>query len=392
MKRILLLIALVGASFAASAQQKDYGMFHYQDAKNPDIARHLRRQEPLRREIIIPQVNGYNVYKADLHTHTIYSDGSVTPEYRVKEAWLDGLDVMACTEHIEYRRWEGIMLQYLSGHVGKDAKASNNKDPKVDFNLANKISVREAAAYGLTLIPGAEITRNAPTVGHYNALFVSDVNTIWDADPIQAIRNARKQGAVVMHNHPGWSRTTASMNEVEKKAYEEKLIDGVEIMNGQEFYPSIVSRASEQGLFVAANTDIHSTTAQDYASQNLYRDMTLILAKDKSLASLKEALLARRTLAYAYDQLAGEDQLLKDFFVACVKFETISVDEKGRRKMKMTNLSSVPFKLQFGNGGPADLRPFTSRTVTTNAEGNLSFKVLNMWAPGEKHPELKLGF
>ena len=392
MKRILLLIALVGASFAASAQQKDYGMFHYQDAKNPDIARHLRRQEPLRREIIIPQVNGYNVYKADLHTHTIYSDGSVTPEYRVKEAWLDGLDVMACTEHIEYRRWEGIMLQYLSGHVGKDAKASNNKDPKVDFNLANKISVREAAAYGLTLIPGAEITRNAPTVGHYNALFVSDVNTIWDADPIQAIRNARKQGAVVMHNHPGWSRTTASMNEVEKRAYEEKLIDGVEIMNGQEFYPSIVSRASEQGLFVAANTDIHSTTAQDYASQNLYRDMTLILAKDKSLASLKEALLARRTLAYAYDQLAGEDQLLKDFFVACVKFETISVDEKGRRKMKMTNLSSVPFKLQFGNGGPADLRPFTSRTVTTNAEGNLSFKVLNMWAPGEKHPELKLGF
>ena len=392
MKRILLLIALVGASFAATAQQKDYGMFHYQDAKNPDIARHLRRQEPLRREIIIPQVNGYNVYKADLHTHTIYSDGSVTPEYRVKEAWLDGLDVMACTEHIEYRRWEGIMLQYLSGHVGKDAKASNNKDPKVDFNLANKISVREAAAYGLTLIPGAEITRNAPTVGHYNALFVSDVNTIWDADPIQAIRNARKQGAVVMHNHPGWSRTTASMNEVEKKAYEEKLIDGVEIMNGQEFYPSIVSRASEQGLFVAANTDIHSTTAQDYASQNLYRDMTLILAKDKSLASLKEALLARRTLAYAYDQLAGEDQLLKDFFVACVKFETISVDEKGRRKMKMTNTSSVPFKLQFGNGGPADLRPFTSRQVTTDAKGNISFKVLNMWAPGEKHPELKLGF
>lgn len=392
MKRFLLLLVAVCATFAASAQQKDYGLFHYQDSKNPDIARHLRRQEPLRQEIIIPQVNGYNVYKADLHTHTIYSDGSVTPEYRVKEAWLDGLDVMACTEHIEYRRWEGVMLQFLKGHVGPDAKASGNKDAKVDFNLANKISVNAAAAYGLTLIPGAEITRNAPTVGHYNALFVSDVNTIWDADPIQAIRNARKQGAVIMHNHPGWSRTTASMNEVEKKAYEEKLIDGVEIMNGQEFYPSIVARASELGLFVAANTDIHSTTAQDYASQNLTRDMTLILAKDKSLPALKEALLARRTLAYAYEQLAGEDQLLKDFFVACVKFETISVDDKGRRKMIMTNISSIPFKLQFGNGGPADLRPFTSRQVTTDAKGNISFKVLNMWAPGEKHPELKLGF
>ena len=393
MKRFLLLIIALGATFSLAAQQqKDYGMYHYQDAKNPDIARHLRRQTPLRREIIIPQVNGYNVYKADLHTHTIYSDGSVTPEYRVKEAWLDGLDVMACTEHIEYRRWEGIMLQFLKGHVGPDAKASNNKDPKVDFNLANKISIREAAGYGLTLIPGAEVTRNAPTVGHYNALFVKDVNTIWDADPVQAIRNARKQGAVIMHNHPGWSRTTASMNEVEKKAYEEKLIDGVEIMNGSEFYPSIVSRASELGLFVAANTDIHSTTAQDYASQNLSRDMTLILAKDKSLESLKEALLARRTLAYAYEQLAGEEQLMKDFFIACVKFETISVDGKGKRKMMMTNLSSIPFKLQFGNGGPIDLRPFSSYTVSTNAEGKISFKVLNMWAPGEQHPTLNLGF
>lgn len=69
------------------------------------MMRHSQRREAHRREIVIPQVNGYTVYKADLHIHTIYSDGSVTPEYRVREAWMDGLDVMACTEHLEYRRW-----------------------------------------------------------------------------------------------------------------------------------------------------------------------------------------------------------------------------------------------------------------------------------------------
>jgi hypothetical protein len=130
----------------------------------------------------------------------------------------------------------------------------------------------------------------------------------------------------------------------------------------------------------------------EYASQGQMRDMTFILAKDKSLASLKEALLARRTLAYAYEQIAGEEQLLKDFFVACVKFETISVDAKGKRSMIMKNTSSIPFYMQFGDANPVEIRPFTSRTVSTNAKGEISFKVLNMWAPGEKHPEIKLGF
>ena len=386
MKKLFALAVAVVATMGASAQ------LYYQDATNVDMMRHSQRGEAHRREIVIPNVNGYTVYKADLHTHTIYSDGSVTPEYRVREAWMDGLDVMACTEHLEYRRWEGQFLQFLKGHVAEGTKASGNKDAKVDFNLANKLEKDAAVSYGITIIPGVEITRTPETIGHYNALFVKDANTIWDEDPEKAIRNAREQGAVIMHNHPGWSRTTTDMNEFEKKVYAEKLIDGVEIMNGQEFYPGVVTRASELGLFVSANTDIHSTTAMEYASQDQMRDMTFILAKDKSLASLKEALLAGRTLAYAYEQIAGEEQLLKDFFVACVKFETISVDAKGKRSMIMKNTSSIPFYMQFGDANPVEIRPFTSRTVSTNAKGEISFKVLNMWAPGEKHPEIKLGF
>ena len=100
MKRLLLFVAMLGATVSLSAQQKnDYGFYHYQDAKNPQMARHIMRHEPLRCEIVIPQVNGYNVYKSDLHTHTIYSDGSVTPEYRIREAWLDGLDVIGIFTH-----------------------------------------------------------------------------------------------------------------------------------------------------------------------------------------------------------------------------------------------------------------------------------------------------
>ena len=42
--------------------------------KNPDL-RYLPKQVPQRAEMILPQINGYNIYKADLHVHTFYSDG-----------------------------------------------------------------------------------------------------------------------------------------------------------------------------------------------------------------------------------------------------------------------------------------------------------------------------
>lgn len=386
MKRVLMLIVASCAAMSATAQA------YYPDAANPDMVRHTIRKEPHRREIIIPQVNGYNVYKADLHTHTVYSDGSVTPDYRVREAWLDGLDVMACTEHIEYRRFEGQFLQFLKGHVPEGTKASGNKDAKVDFNLANQLSVKAAESYGITIIPGAEITRTPETIGHYNALFVKDVNTIWDEDPEQAIRNAREQGAVVMHNHPGWRRKSLQMQEFEKKVYDADLIDGVEIMNGSGFYPPVVTRASEYGLFMSANTDIHNTTAADYQGIGQMRNMTFILAKDQTLESLKEAILARRTLAYSFGTIAGEEQLVKDFFMACVEFKLVKKNSNGTQTMRLVNNSSIDYVLRFG-GNPVPLNAFSSRNVTVAKDGSIKFTVENMWIPGEKeHPEIKLKF
>ena len=97
MKRVVFAIAGLLLAVSASAQ------FYYQDSKNVDMLRHSRQTAVQRSEIILPQVNGYNVYKSDLHLHTIYSDGDVTPEYLVREALNDGLDVVASTEHVEYR-------------------------------------------------------------------------------------------------------------------------------------------------------------------------------------------------------------------------------------------------------------------------------------------------
>ena len=356
------------------------------------MARHTLRHEVLRQEFVLPKVNGFQVLKSDLHSHTIYSDGSVTPEYRVREAWVDGLDVLAITEHIEYRPSEGKMFSYLKGYLPGEPLKSDGKTVLADLNVSNKTAIAAAAGYGITIIPGAEITRDQNKIGHYNALFVKDVNAIYDPDPAVSMRNAREQGALIMHNHPGWIRKSVDMIEFEKQVYGENLIDGIEIMNGSEFYPPIVSRASEKQFFMAANTDIHGTTTMDYVAQGHRRNMTFILAKDNSLESIKEALKARRTLAYSFGTLAGEEQLIKDFFMACVKFETFRVDGNGKRTMRMVNNTSMDFVLRFG-GNPVELRAFTSRNVSVAKDSELVFTVENLWIPGDKkHPEIKLKF
>ena len=58
------------------------------------------------RIISFPNIKGYKTLICDLHTHTVFSDGSVWPSIRVAEANKDGLDAIAVTEHIEYQPYK----------------------------------------------------------------------------------------------------------------------------------------------------------------------------------------------------------------------------------------------------------------------------------------------
>lgn len=70
MKRLLIALVCVGATFA-SAQTKSF----------KDTER-LYCNTPLRNHFVLPQLDGYNCYTADLHIHTIYSEGEVSPNER----------------------------------------------------------------------------------------------------------------------------------------------------------------------------------------------------------------------------------------------------------------------------------------------------------------------
>lgn len=363
-------------------------------------SRKMYSNAPVRTNIILPGIDGLNCYKADLHVHTFFSDGELSPEERVKEAWIDGLDIMAITDHIETRRQERTWLKFLKGY-SPDKKGfeqintrcsrgvhADSRGIVSDLNLSVELARKAVKSYPeLTIIKGTEISREPEHIGHYCALFTKDNNIIYSTDDAQTIRNARAQGALITHNHPGWERLSTNYTEFEKKIYAEGLIDGIEITNGKDFYPEIVRRAIDKKLYMVSATDIHATTASIFGKQNFYRDMTLIFAKDKSEKSLRKAFLSQKTLGYCGGYIIGEESLLKKFFLASVTAKQAGGSSKGA-KITITNNSSFDYTLKH-NGRVWQLPALQTISIPLFGKEPV-FSVENMIHVDEKHPVVEL--
>ncbi len=346
MKTLKIFLSLVLMSISMASAQKQ-SILRYQPGVISD--------KGVRNEIYIPKVKGYNVYKADLHTHTIYSDGDITPALRVNEAWCDGLDIIAITDHMEYRRVEREIFQYMKDYIdpayrGKGAVNTNvlNRDPDsngilVDFNVASTAAEKEAKRLGLMAIKGVEITRGK--LGDYNALFTTDNNALYDPNLEQTIRNARAQGAFIIHNHPQYSKNTESTLPPHcEDFYAKGLIDGIELANGFTHYNRLFDFCFKGKYTPFATSDAHYLITARFpnAGKEYYRNMTLILAKNRTDKAIKEALKAGRTIAYSANMLIGTEKLLLELFEACVEVEKVGTDWK-KLGVLVRNKSSLPF-------------------------------------------------
>ena len=367
---------------ALSAVAQEY-QTRYRSASEPQTLLPTGYVRLSRREIILPNVNGFTPYRADLHMHSTYTDGVVNIKGRMEEAWRDGLDVIATTEHLSIRP----VADKEGQPTPEGAKTKRGSSAVKAVGGATKI----ADNFGLLVIPGVELTGDAKTQGHFNALFTTDNSVLYDYDAMQTIRNARQQGALIMHNHPGWRHPTLEMTKFEEAVYAEGLVDGIELMNGPAFYPGAFDTANNHNLFMTSNTDIHATTAWQYAENGHLRNMTIIFAKEGSLSGIREALEAHRTLCYAFGTLGGEEELLKAFFEASITIKKLSVDEKTKRQRVMiTNCSSLPYTIRVGKGNPVVLHPLSSTIVTAKVGKPLLCTVLNMWCGVDKHPTVTI--
>lgn len=279
-----------------------------------------------RKEIKMPEIDGYQLLKCDFHIHTIFSDGIVWPTLRVQEAWEEGLDAIAITEHIE----------------GQPARPGIMKG---DHNRSFDYAKEEALRKNIILIKGGEITRSMPP-GHLNALFINDVNALDQKDYMKAIEEACKQGAFIQWNHPGWGVNKIKWHDVHEKLYQKGWLHGIEVFNEFEWYPVALNWVNEKNLTLLCNTDIHDVNERLYDfSETDHRPMTLVLAKERTQEAIKEALFAKRTLIYFYNTLMGKEEYLEKFFNASIEVSPVYYESETKKYLSIKNNSDVPFEL-----------------------------------------------
>jgi len=341
-----------------------------------------------------PDVNGLKVLSVDLHTHSVFSDGHVWPSIRAEEAARDMIDGVAITEHLEWQP-----------HIADI--------PHNDRNRSFEETRRAAENLDLLVIPGVEITRTGEP-GHINAVFVQDANPLVQASGIKdylpehifaseaqalaaakaqsepfaaahkvdakddtrwapfasrevymtlvnygvgATRDAREvldaaaaQGAFTFWNHPSFEKSDSPITKFHKSAIKGGVLHGVEIANGQQYYPNAHRLALKHNLAFIGTSDVHQLIAWDYDRQKgQHRPVTLVLAEERSPEAIKKALFARRTIVWWNHTLIGRPAELQPLLESSVTLDGVQAGSWGRTRILLRNHSGAD--LQVTNVG-----------------------------------------
>lgn len=340
------------------------------------------------RKITFPDVQGYKTLKCDLHIHTVFSDGYVWPNIRVDEAVRDGLDAIALTEHIEYQ--------------------PKIKDiPHKDRNRSYEIAKEAAKPHDLIVIHGTEITRSMPP-GHANALFVQDVNKIMVDDAYASYKEARAQGAFIFWNHPHWINQKKDglpeVTEMHKKLIREDLLHGIEVVNDVTYSEEGIQLAQDYNLTMLGTSDIHGLIDYQYEVANGgHRPITLIFAKSRSEAGIKDALFEGRTITWFNNILTGNQKVMQLLMDASITVTNkgligdsdvleIELSNSSDARLFLKNTSVYDFHkntdiIELMPHGTTKLQVLLSRSKNTEA---LTFEILNAVIGYKKHFNLSI--
>jgi 3',5'-nucleoside bisphosphate phosphatase len=365
------------------------------------LAPALFAHEPVtkaRTPVNIPNIPGYLTLKCDFHIHTVFSDGLVWPNVRSDEAWREGLDAIAITDHIEYQ--------------------PHKKDMVIDLNRSYQIAKTAGDDFKLLVIHGSEITRGMPP-GHMNAIFLTNSTPLQQTNWMDAHKAAQAQGAFVFWNHPGWERQITNgivrWYPEHTQLLEAGMLHGIEVVNGRDYYPEAHQWAVEKKLTMFSNSDIHTSIGLDYhVHEGDHRPLTLVFAKDRSIESLKEALFARRTAVYSGHKLIGDDQFLRPIFEKSIRLDQEALQFLIKKKVtvQVSNDSDIDYVLELvsapdGFIAPKNLTLAARKTVlmvlesgfrppTDTSRNGLVYRVTNLLIglgqPMETTLPLKLTF
>lgn len=297
-----------------------------------------------------PDIPGYQTLACDLHTHTVFSDGLVWPTVRIDEAEREGFDAIAISDHIEYQ--------------------PHKKDIPTNHNRPHAIAGERAKEKNILLIKAAEITRATPP-GHYNALFLKNIDLLDTPEFLDVIETANEQKAFVFWNHHAWKGPErGKWRDIQTKMVEKKWLHGMEVANGEAYYPSAHAWCLEKNLTMIGNSDIHAPSIDHVYTAQKHRTLTLVFAAERSVESIREALQAGRTAVWHENRLIGRAEYLKPLFDRCV---TIAKPHYVNRNkvafFEVSNHALIDIELKrTGTSGPGSIHVPARSTIITRTK------------------------
>jgi hypothetical protein len=329
-----------------------------------------------------PSIPGYQTLSCDFHIHSVFSDGSVWPDIRVQEALKDSLDAISLTEHLEYQPHKDDI-------------------PNPDRNKSFQIAEKFAKPFELLVVRGAEITRGMPP-GHNNAIFIQDANKLLDIDSLAVFLEAKSQGAFIFWNHPNWTAQRkdgiARLTDFHKYLINNNLIHGIEVVNDVTYSDEAFQIALDHNLTIMGTSDIHGLVDWQFNIEaGGHRPFTLVFASEKTEESIREALLAKRTLAYFNHTLIGREEWMLPLVKNAVTVENASyIGTSSILEISLKNNSDAPFLILnespytlHQHSGLITLEPRTTTKIqlksrTIQEKISLPLRVLNaVIAPGK---------
>ena len=150
--------------------------------------------------------------------------------------------------------------------------------------------------------------------------------------------------------------------------YEKRWFQGMEVANGDEYYPQAHRWCLEKKLTMLGNSDIHDPDLRQESSSKDHRTMTLVFAKERSIPCLKEALVAGRTIVWIKDQLIGREELLSPFFASCIQINKPTIWSKTHIFVEVRNNCQADICLEPTGEVPP-------RSIVLPARSTVSVKV-----------------
>ena len=358
------------------------------------------------RRITFPDTSEYLTLVLDPHTHTVFSDGHVWPRIRVEEALRDGLDAIAITDHLE---WQPHLEDI----------------PHENRNRAYEEAANSAEGFDLIVVPGVEITREAPA-SHMNAIFIKDANKLYSLPESEtpytteehsrlikqwpakkAVKAANEQGAFVFWNHGWWTPDFPTgipvMSKFHQKNVKAGRLHGIEIANGDSYSAETFQMALDHNLTLIGVSDVHRLIDWDYEPhEGGHRPVTLVLAKERTAESIREALFERRTVVWFENMLMGRAQHLGLLLEASLSISDASYGDREILSVSVVNTSDADFHLRNksefnfdGHTDMIDIPQHTTKTIEVKTGKRvqdivLEFEVLNALTAPEQTATITL--